>query len=117
MNSTPIVPGDRPLMVIVYKYNYRKVLVFIANDGDGNTEPGDTYLSRYPDNCFNVYVRPIVCPCLKGRSFNACNSIYNHNKMWQSYPEVNKYLVTQRDYFRLMTTVEFYSRWEDPNLS
>ena len=42
MKSTPIVPGGRPLMSIGYKYNPRKVLVFIATDVDVSTEPGNT---------------------------------------------------------------------------
>ena len=34
MNITPRVPGDRPLMDIGNKYKYRKVLGFIATEGD-----------------------------------------------------------------------------------
>ena len=33
MKSTPRFPGGRPLMSIGYKYNYRKVLGFIAGEG------------------------------------------------------------------------------------
>ena len=43
LKSTPIFPGERPLLAIRYKYNYRKVLGFIATEGSGSTEPGDTY--------------------------------------------------------------------------
>ena len=48
MKSTPRVSGHIPLMEIGYKYNYRKVLGFIATKGDGSTEPGDPYLSCFP---------------------------------------------------------------------
>ena len=41
--------SDKPLMSILYKYNYSQVLGFIAADVSGSTEPGDTYLSRFPD--------------------------------------------------------------------
>ena len=41
MKSTPIFPGGITLLAIGYKYNYWKVLGFIANEGDGSTEPGD----------------------------------------------------------------------------
>ena len=34
---TPRVTGGIPHMYIVYKYNYRKVLGFIANEGSGST--------------------------------------------------------------------------------
>ena len=38
MNITPRVPGDRPLMDIGNKYKSRKVLGFIAIEGDVPTE-------------------------------------------------------------------------------
>ena len=49
MNSNPRVPGGIPLMDIGYKYNYRKFLGFISTETPGSTEPGDPYLSCFPD--------------------------------------------------------------------
>ena len=49
MKSNPIFPCGRPLTSIGYKYNSRKGLVFITTEGAGSTEPGDPYLSRFPD--------------------------------------------------------------------
>ena len=49
LKSNPRVPSDRPLMAIEHKYNYRKVLAFIATDGDGSNNPGENYLSCYPE--------------------------------------------------------------------
>ena len=49
MKSTQRVPGGKPLLAIGYKYNYRKILGFIATEGYGSTEPGDTYLSLFPE--------------------------------------------------------------------
>ena len=49
MESAPRFPGERPLLAIGYKYNSRKVLGFIATEGAGSTEPGDPYLSCFPD--------------------------------------------------------------------
>ena len=71
MKGTPIFPGARTLMDIVYKYNSSKVLVFIATEGDGSTEPGDTYLAYVPDIFSNVSVCPVVCTHLLGRNFNS----------------------------------------------
>ena len=79
MNSTPIVPGGRPLLDIGYKYNPRKIPGFIATEGGGSTEPGDPYLSCFPNIYSNVSVCPVVCPHLLGRYFNACIGIDNHN--------------------------------------
>ena len=75
LKSTPKFPGEIPLLDIGYKYNYRKVLGFIATEGAGSNEPGDPYLSRFPDIYLNVSVRPVIFPHLLGRYFNACNEI------------------------------------------
>ena len=81
LKSNPRFPGESPLMAIGYKYNSRKVLGFIATEGAGSTEPGDPYLSRFPDIYYNVPVRPVVRPHFLGRYFNACNAIDNQNRM------------------------------------
>ena len=48
-------------------------------------------------------VRPVVCPHLLGRHFNAFCAIDNHNRMRQSDLALEKYWVTQSGYFRLAT--------------
>ena len=101
----PRVPGGRTLLYIGYRYNSRKVLGFITNEGAGSNEPGDTYLSHFPGIYSNVSVCPVVIPHLVGRYFNACFAIDNHNRMWQSDLALEKYWVTQSGYFRLATTV------------
>ena len=83
LKSTPIFPSESPPLAIGCKYNYRKVLGFIATEGSGSTEPGDPYLSRFPDIYSNVSVCPVFCPHLLGRYFNACNEIDNHNRTHQ----------------------------------
>ena len=105
MNSTPRVPGNRPLMAIGYKYNSRKFLEFISTEGYGSTEPCDPYSSFFPDNYFNVYIPPTVLPCVLGRYFNSCNGIDNHNRMHQYELALDKYRVKQSDYFRLAPTL------------
>ena len=105
LKSTPIFTGEIPLLAIGYKYNSRKVLRFISTEGSGSTEPGDPYLSRFPDIYLNVSVRPVVLPHFLGRYLNACNAIENHNMMQQSDLSLEKYWVTQSGYFRLATTV------------
>ena len=81
MKSTPRVAGGIPLVAIGYKYNSRKVLVFIATQGGGGNEPGDPYLSYFPDIYYNVSVLPVVCPQFIGRYYNSFNTIYYHNSM------------------------------------
>ena len=105
MKSTLRFPGERPLLAIGYNYNSSKVLGFIATEGAGSTEPGDPYLSCFPDIYSNVSVHPVVRPHLLGRYFNACNAIDNHDRVRQSDLALEKYWVTQSGYFRLATTV------------
>ena len=81
MKITPIVTGDRPFMANLYKYNYWKVLVFIATDGSESTDTDDPYLSRFPDNYYNVYICLFFHPCVLVGYFNACNAKDNHNGM------------------------------------
>ena len=76
MKITPIVPGDRPLMVIRYYYRYRKVLVVITNKEAGSTDLGGTYLYLFPGTYYDVSIGPVVQHYILGRYSNACNSIY-----------------------------------------
>ena len=57
-----MVPGDRPLIAIAYKYNARKVLSFIVIDNSGRTNTGIPCLSKYPDQFTNVAIRSVACP-------------------------------------------------------
>ena len=57
-----MVPGDRPLIAIGYKYNARKVLSFIITDNSGSTKTGNPYLSKYPDQFTNVSIHPVARP-------------------------------------------------------
>ena len=105
MKITPRFPVESPLLAVGYKYNSRKFLGFIATEGAVSNEPGDPYLSCFPDIYSNVSFCPVVCPHLLGRYFNACNAIDNHNRMRQSDLSLEKYWVTQSGYFRPATTV------------
>ena len=84
MKTNPRVSDDRSLMTIGYTYNSRKVTCFIATEGSGGTEPGDSYLSYFLEVYSNVSVCPVVCLHFLGRDLNACNAIDNQNKMRQS---------------------------------
>ena len=57
-------------MDIGYKYIYQKVPGLIYIKGDGSTDPGDTYLSRFSNNYYNVSIRPVVRPHFIGRYSN-----------------------------------------------
>ena len=46
LRSKLMVPGDRPLSAIVYKYNAHKVLFIIVKEYAGITKDGIPYLSK-----------------------------------------------------------------------
>ena len=62
LSSKPMIPGDRPLIAIGYKYNARKVPYFIVTDNTGCTKTDIPYLSKYPDQFTNVAIRPVALP-------------------------------------------------------
>ena len=82
-----------------------KFLLFMSTKGARITEPGDPYLSRFPEIYSNVSVCPIVRTHFLGSYFNACNAIDNHNIMRQSDLAIDKYWVTHCGYFRLANKV------------
>ena len=40
VNSSLVVPGDKPFIDVGYKYRYQRVVWFFAMDRDVRTEPG-----------------------------------------------------------------------------
>ena len=58
-------------------------------------------LTIYP----NVSIFLGVYPHLLDDHFNACNTKYNHNRMWQYDLALENYWVTESDYFRLAATM------------
>ena len=53
----------------------------------------------------NVYILHAVSNHIIARNFNSYNAIYHHNKMWKYELSLDKYWVTQSDYFRHETAV------------
>ena len=82
-----------------------KVLLFIATERDGSTEPGDTYVSCFFDIYYIASVCPIVCSNFLGRYLNAYNVMYNHNIIQQSEKALDKYWFNQSCYFIVATIV------------
>ena len=80
-----MVTGDRPLLSIGYKYNYWKFLSVVATGGAGRTTLGIPYLSKYPDQFYNVSIRPVACPLLISKCFGSVNEVESDNKYRQSY--------------------------------
>ena len=67
-------------MAIVYKCSSRKVLGYIDTEGAGSTEPGDPYLSHFPDIYSNVSVRPVVIP--PSQTFVNFSNVAKQKPLW-----------------------------------
>ena len=64
-----MITGERRLLVIGYRYNFRKVLSFFATESAGRTKLGIPYLSKYPDQFYNVSICPVAHPLLMSKFF------------------------------------------------
>ena len=78
-----MVPGERLIVAIGYKYSARKVLSFIVTDNSGSTKTVITYLSKYPDQFTNVTIRP-VARTLVMSIFLGVNEVDSYKKPRQS---------------------------------
>ena len=66
--SKPMVPGDRPLIAIVYKYNAWKVISYIITDNSGIIKTGIPYLYNYPDQFTHVVILPVTLPLVMSKN-------------------------------------------------
>ena len=70
-----MVPGGRPLIDTVYKYNELKVLYFIDTADSGSKSSGIPYLYKYPDLFYNAYILPVDHTLLKYKFFGSVNEV------------------------------------------
>ena len=80
-----MVPRVRPLIDIGYKYNMWKVIYFIIKDNTCITKAGIHHLYKYPDQFYNVAIRPAACPLVMYNFFGSVNKADPHNKLMQYY--------------------------------
>ena len=100
LRRKPILPGERWLLNIVYKYNSRKVLSFFSTEGAGSTTLGIPYLSKYPDQFSNVSVSPVACTLIMSKFFGLVNKVESHNKSRNPDIVLDKLWVTQCGWLR-----------------
>ena len=75
------VTGDGPLMAIVLKFRYQKVLGIFATEGGKSSGLGVPYLSRYPEHYSSVSICHVLCHHAIRRHFSACNAIDNYKRI------------------------------------
>ena len=104
LRSKPMVPGDRPLIDIGYKYNARKFPYFIVTDNAGITKTDIPCSSNYPEQFTNVAIRPVARPLVMSKNSDV-NEVDSHSKSIHSDLELEKWWVTQCGWLRLCMTV------------
>ena len=104
LRRKPMVPGYRPLIVIGYKYNARKVIYFIVTYNAGNTKTGIPYLYKYPEKFTNVAISLLLVSLLCQKK-SAVNEVESHKKSIQCDLALEKWWVTKCGWMRLYTTV------------
>ena len=102
LNSKTVVPGDRPILTIGCKFNYREVLSFIATERGGSTKYGIPHLSKFNDQFDNASTLPVYCHQIMSKYVNEIDS---HNKYRQSDLCLENYWVTQCGWLRVYAIV------------
>lgn len=92
------------LVCIGYKYNKKKVLIFVMTKGAGSTNPGEPYVARFPDKFGNVCPREVGRPEILSNYFKYSNCVDLHNQAHQFDLSLEKW-VTQNAYFCLYTSI------------
>ena len=69
LNRNPVVPRDRPLVAVGYKYNTQKIIYFIFIEYSGSTNAGIQYLSNYPGPFSNFAIITLACPLFMSKLF------------------------------------------------
>ena len=88
-----------PLVCIGYKYNAKKVLVFLTTKGAGSTQPGEPYIAKFADMYGNVCTREVARPEIISNYFNRSIVVDLHNQARQVELALEKKWVTQNAFF------------------
>ena len=70
-----MVPGDKLLILIGYKYNNRKFLSFITSEDSGMKKAGIPYLSNDHDQFDNVSIQPVSINLVISKLFVSINDV------------------------------------------
>ena len=93
------------LVMMGYKYNKSKVLVFVMMKGVASTKAGKPYKAKFPNRFGNVCVFHVTRPMMVVTFFGKSNEIDSWNHLCQFELALEKKWVTQDGYFRLYTTM------------
>jgi hypothetical protein len=93
------------LLAIGYKYNARKILLFVATKNAGSTKPGTPYKAKFPDRFGNTKERSVIRPAILSQYFEISDAVDSHNHARQFLLALEKRWVTHNPWFRIDTTI------------
>lgn len=92
------------LVAMGYKYNKKKVLLFVMTRGAASTRAGRPYKAKYNDAYGNVLSRDVARPVACNIYFERSNCVDQHNQARQHFLALEEAWVTGDGYFRQWTT-------------
>ena len=101
-----VAPNNAPLVVVGYKYNKKKAILFVAIRRSVSTRADKPYEMKFTEIDRSVCVREVERPHLCGLYFKRSNILDTHNQMRQSELAFEKKWITNDPYFRLKTTYD-----------
>ena len=93
------------LCALGYKYNNKKMMMFVFTKGAGHTENGTLYTTEWKDENGNLSRRCVVQPHVYAKYYARCNTIDIHNQGRQHDLRLEDHWVVQCGWFRLVTTL------------
>jgi hypothetical protein len=98
-------PSGVKLLAIGYKYNGKKILLFVATKNAGSTKPGTPYKAKFPDKFGNTKERSVIRPAILSQYFDISDAVDSHNHARQFLLALEKRWVTHNPWFRIDTTI------------
>lgn len=87
-----------------YKYNSKRILLFLCSENAGSLIAGSPYKARFSDSNGNMHSRDVDRPEAISKYFNRSNAIDRHNQLRQGFLKLEKWWVTHCCWFRMNTT-------------
>ena len=90
-----MVPRDRPVIYVVCKYKYMKIISFISIEDSGRKKSSIPYLYKYPDHFSDVSTCFVPRPFVMYKFFGYFDEVNSHRKSRQSDLALENYWVTR----------------------
>lgn len=97
-------PRGVDLFAVGYKYNSKKVLLFVFTNDAGPTTDGEPYEAKFDNGSGTTAVRLVPRPAVVSNYFRDSNVIDAHNHVRQSELALEEHWIVKNPWFRIDTT-------------